>query len=69
MPNITLHADGSVVWDDSDAHIYKETLIYDLKRLFSKMDDFAMNSDAHTLKHGKMQQMEEIINYIENNTI
>ena len=69
MPNITLHEDGSVVWDDSNAYVYKDTLLYDLKIKLSKMNDFAMNSDAHTLKHGKMQQMRQIIDYIENNTI
>lgn len=69
MNNITLHEDGSVVWDDSDAYIYKETLLYNLKIMLSKMDNFAMNSNTHCLKHGKMQQMQDIINYIENKTI
>ena len=69
MSNITLHEDGSVVWDDSDAHVYKETLLYDLKIMLSKMNDFAMNDSTHSLKHGKMQQMKYIIDYIENNTI
>lgn len=69
MSNITLHEDGSVVWDDSNAYVYKEALLYDLKIMLSKMNDFAMNSDTHCLKHGKIQQMQDIINYIENSTI
>ncbi len=59
-----------VVWDYCDnAETYQEKLLQVLRIKLNLMDDFAMNPYTHCVKHGKIKQMENIINYIENETI
>lgn len=60
---------GDPLWTDQEVHDYKDTLVYELKRILEGMNDFSMNNNTHSLKHGKILQMKEVIAYIEHNTI
>jgi len=60
---------GDPLWSDQCVYDYKDTLLYELRRKLSNMDDFAMNTDTHIKKVGKIEQLKSIIEFIENETI
>ncbi len=67
--SILIHENGYPLWTDQCAYDYKDTLVYELKRKLSNMNDSAMNTDTHIKKAGKIEQLKSIIEFIEKDTI